>query len=164
MTNTRNAPVEIMEQTHPLTVTEYALVPNSEGAGKYRGGFGMTRAVQTHVDAMFTMGSDRYKNKPWGVFGGKHAAGAKMYITREGEERKELPIKCTIPVIKEDLLKTVTPGGGGWGNPFEREAEKVLWDVKEGLVSVERAESVYGVAINTEKMEIDKIKTEKLRR
>lgn len=163
MTNTRNAPVEIMEQTHPLLVTEYALIPNSEGAGKYRGGFGMTRAVITEVDAMFTIGTDRGKFKPWGVFGGHEASGAGMFLQPENGEVRTLPLKCTVPVQKGDLLKTNTPGGGGWGDPFERDAEKVLWDVMEGLVSIERAASVYGVAIDAEKMTIDHEETKKLR-
>jgi N-methylhydantoinase B len=74
-------------------------------------------------------------------------------------QKKTLPSKITTQVAKGSRYTTITPGGGGWGNPFARLPEKVLRDVIEGLVSIDRAETEYGVVIDRTSMEIDWTKT-----
>jgi len=163
MTNTRNAPVEVIEATYPLRVERYGLVADSEGPGKFRGGVGMQREFTFLApESTITVSSDRNKIHPWGVFGGKEAANAKCLFFEEGQETR-FPSKITRKVKQGDRFRTATSGGGGWGNPLERDAEKVRWDVLEGLVSVERARTEYGVGIDPDSFEIDREETEKRR-
>jgi len=163
MTNTRNAPVEVIEATYPLRVERYGLVPDSEGPGRCRGGMGMEREFTFLAPNLtITVSSDRNKIRPWGVLGGKAAANAKCLLLEDGSERA-LPSKITRKVREGARFRTVTSGGGGWGNPFEREPEHVRWDVLEGLVSFERARTEYGVAIHPDTYEIDKEKTARIR-
>jgi len=163
MTNTRNAPVEVIEATYPLRVERYGLVADSEGPGKFRGGMGMQREFTFLApESTITVSSDRNKIHPWGVFGGKEAANAKCLFIQEGKE-VQLPSKITRKVKQGERFRTVTSGGGGWGNPLERDSEKVRWDVLEGLVSIERARSEYRVAIRPETFEIDQEETATLR-
>jgi N-methylhydantoinase B len=155
MSNTRNAPVEVIECTYPLQVLRYGLVPNSEGPGKFRGGMGMMREfLALEDDLTLTLGSDREKIQPWGVYGGKGGRNSESAITHDGKENR-IPSKITTRIRKGDRYITVTPGGGGWGDPYERDPEKVRWDVSEGLVSIERAKTEYGVVLKGDSLEID---------
>lgn len=148
MTNTRNAPIEVIESTYPLMVRCYGLVPDSEGPGQYRGGTGVMRHfVILGRDVKLTVSSDRAKIAPWGLFGGGHASPSRcVRITAQGET---IPLgsKVTTSLDQGDQLITVTPGGGGWGSPKDRDPKKVAWDVREGLVSPQRAREVYGVEV-----------------
>lgn len=165
MSNTQNAPIEVIESTYPLQVLRYGLVSNSEGAGKFRGGMGIMREfIALEDDLTLTLGSDREKIKPWGVDGGKGGRNSESVLIRDGKERR-LPSKITTRIRKGDRYITVTPGGGGWGDPFERDSEKVRWDVSEGLVSMERAESEYGVILERlgDNLEINQEATERTR-
>ena len=145
MTNTRNAPVEVMESTYPLRVERYGLVPDSEGAGRFRGGLGMVREMTVLTDVTLTLSSDRHRLHPWGVKGGQEAAGARCILTRADGTVQELPVKLTQRIDAGDRITTVTPGGGGWGNPRERDCAMIESDVEEELISVERAKMVYGL-------------------
>ncbi len=163
MTNTRNAPVEVIEATYPLRVERYGLVPDSEGPGKFRGGMGMQREFTFLApESTITVSSDRNRIPPWGVLGGKPAAKAKGLLIREGQEIP-LPSKITRGVKEGERFRTITSGGGGWGDPFERDPEKVRWDVVEGLVSIERARKEYGVVIRPDTLEVDPEETTRLR-
>jgi len=143
MTNTRNAPVEVIEASYPITVKRYGLVPDSEGAGRFRGGLGMSRHVIVHTDATLTVSSDRHRTHPWGVEGGQPAANSRVELIHEGR-RVELPGKITRDMQAGDELITTTPGGGGWGEPAQRERAAVEADVRERMISPARAEVVYG--------------------
>jgi N-methylhydantoinase B len=89
---------------------------------------------------------------------------AKCIITSRDGAIKNLPsLKMTLPVAKYDVMKTITPGGGGWGNQLERDPQKVQWDVLEEFISVERAREVYGVVINPDNFEVNIQETEKKR-
>jgi N-methylhydantoinase B len=164
MTNTRNAPIEAVESAYPLMVEEYALVPDSEGAGRYRGGVGMTRCFRILGEqAKVTLSTDRMKIGPWGTAGGMPAKGATCTISQPAGETISLTSKVTRFVDQEQRLRVVTPGGGGWGNPLERDPASVRWDVIEGVISQERARTVYGVALNPESFEVDVEETRQLR-
>jgi len=164
MSNTRNAPVEIIEATYPLRVVRYGLVPDSEGPGRFRGGLGMMREfVSLAEDLTLTLGSDRAKIKPWGVFGGQGGQTSRSSIHRDGVETA-IPSKITTLIKKGDRYLTVTPGGGGWGDPQERPAAEVRHDALEGLISVAGAAERYGVVLDPRTMDIDQTETDKLRR
>ncbi len=155
MTNTRNAPVESIEVAYPLLVEGYGLVPDSEGAGKFRGGMGLQRKVRVLGPGVsLTLSSDRSKITPWGLFGGESSSPSSCIIEDDTAENRYLPTKVTTQVENQKIISTVTPGGGGWGNPKERNPESVLRDVIIGLVSIERAKSVYGVDIDANTMTI----------
>lgn len=113
-------------------------------------------------DLTLTLGSDREKIKPWGVFGGKGGRNSESAIIHDGKGNR-IPSKITTRIRKGDRYITVTPGGGGWGDPFTRDPEKVRWDVSEGLVSIERAKMEYGVILKEDSPEIDLEATERIR-
>ena len=164
MTNTRNAPVEAIEVAYPLRVEAYGLVPDTEGAGKHRGGVGMRRAIRVlGKEVMLTQSSDRQDVPPWGLFGGLEASGMRCTVVSPDGTNKGLPSKVTTYVSGDHVIETQTPGGGGWGDPRERDVESVRRDVVEGLVSPQRARDVYGVAIDPDTSEVDEAATAKLR-
>ena len=155
MTNTRNAPVESIEVAYPLLVEGYGLVPDSEGAGKFRGGMGLQRKVRIlGPEVSLTLSSDRSDITPWGLFGGESSAPSSCVIKDDGGKNMNLPTKVTTRVQSQKIISTVTPGGGGWGDAKERDPKSVLRDVVMGLVSIERAKSVYGVDIDGDTMTI----------
>jgi N-methylhydantoinase B len=152
MTNTRNAPVEVIEASYPITVQRYGLVIDSEGAGRYRGGLGMERHITVHTDATLTISSDRHRTRPWGVDGGLPAANSQVRIIKtdtgsngEAPQEIELPGKITCDIGAGDELITITPGGGGWGKPTRRPRETVEHDLHERMISPQRAKTVYGL-------------------
>ena len=114
------------------------------------------------VAAKFTILADREISGPWGLFGGK--AGRKAYyIHNPAGEATELGSKVTLQLEPGDVISYQTCGGGGYGNPFEREPSQVLDDVVNGKVSIERARTEYGVEIDGAGHDIDEIATRRLR-
>jgi len=165
MTNTRNAPVEVIEIAYPLRVERYGLVPDSDGPGKSRGGLGMTREI-TILDhkAMITLGTERRKIRPWGLMGGKPGGGSDCWIISPEGQKQALPSKVTTQVEPGTRIVLRTAGGGGFGDPLERDPQKVQNDVEEDLISVDRAKDEYGVVINTATNKIDNETTALLRK
>ena len=164
MTNTRNAPVEAIEAAYPLRVEAYGVVPDTEGAGRYRGGMGMKRSLRVlGAEVILTQSSDRKEVTPWGLFGGRPASGMRCTVTDPYGVRESLKSKVTTYVGGDYLIETQTPGGGGWGDPMRRDAAAVLADTAAGLVSVERARGVYGVAVDPDTLTIDEQETARLR-
>lgn len=165
MTNTLNTPVEVIERTFPFLVKKYGLIDGSGGAGKHRGGMGLTRElVLLEDDFTVTLMSDRQKHSPWGLFGGKGGQTSSCtLITPEGE-RVDLSSKVTMTVPKNSTIILCTAGGGGYGPPSERDPEAVLRDVVLGNISIEQARNQYGVVINEETFILDDLKTEHLRK
>ena len=145
MTNTRNTPVEVLERIMPVHVVRYGLLPDSEGPGLYRGGFGIQRVLEFKVDEVDCfIASDRVKSRPWGLAGGKPARGARFTVKRADGSVEHLPSKARVRFNRNDRLYIETSGGGGWGNPCQRDRDRLKTDVEDGLVSLERAKSEYG--------------------
>jgi N-methylhydantoinase B len=149
MTNTRNAPVEVIESTYPLFVQSYGLVPDSEGPGRFRGGLGMRREIQVMSEkTVLTVSTDRSRLRPWGVEGGGSGGNSACTIVHADGQCEQLAYsKMTQSVGKYDTVMICTPGAGGWGDPRTRDPEKVLWDVREEFVSVQGAADRYGVIV-----------------
>jgi N-methylhydantoinase B len=145
--NTENAPVEETELNYPVRVTRLSLVEDSEGAGRFRGGLGLRKDFRFDRPTTFTVLADRTARGPWGVFGGYDGGVAEYVLVRGGEERR-LGAKTTVELEAGDTISYRTCGGGGYGPPFERDPERVLRDVREGKVSIERAREIYGVSID----------------
>ena len=133
MTNTSNTPVEIIERTYPLKIRRYGLIDGSGGAGRYRGGHGLTREIELETEATVTIHLDRTRHRPWGVAGGESARGSSAVVIEEGRERL-LPGKCTITLPGETVVAIRTAGGGGWGPPEERAAHLERRDIREDLL------------------------------
>ena len=164
MTNTRNAPVEAIEAAYPLLVERYGLLPDSEGAGRHRGGVGLTRVLRVlGADVKLTLSSDRAKVAPWGLFDGLPASPSRSAVVEPDGNTAPLPSKVTTTVESGRVIVTETPGGGGWGDPRTRDPEAVRSDVLEGLVSRERAKEVYRVALKSGSLEVDREATTRLR-
>ena len=138
LTNTRNAPVEVIERTYPLQVLRYGLVPDTFGPGKFRGGCGMLRELKCLGErTTASIGSDRRKFTPWGLAGGHHAQGAHCWVISPDGERRELPTKVHTVLHQGDQLLTQTPGGGGWGDPQERDRQDIARDVEDELTDAQ---------------------------
>ena len=167
MTNTRNAPVEVIESVYPLRIRSYGLVPDSDGPGRFRGGLGMRREIEVGSEkTTLTVSTDRSRLQPWGAFGGSGGGNSSCLVESNGKAEKLAYSKMTRKVDRGDVVTIITPGAGGWGDPLSREPEKVLRDVVEEFVSIERAAECYGVVIRRAGLrsyEIDHPATEQLR-
>jgi len=175
--NCRNTPVEIFETRFPYVTQSYSLVPDSGGPGRFRGGLGICRIVKvTASDITLSALFERMVKQPWGLFGGKPATSSALLIRRPGEKEfhtfQEVfgtvsAAKFVNITIKEgDEIWLQSPGGGGFGDPIERNTRSVLKDVVEGFVSPESARSHYGVAVKSSNgnYEVDEEETAQLRR
>ena len=144
-------------------ITRYELIPDSEGAGRYRGGVGLRRDWKfPGHEATLTVFSDHRKLSLWGLFGGEPGARSKYILNPDGEAR-ELPSKVTLHLEPDSVISYRTPGGGGYGPPLERDPELVLQDVIQGKVSCQRARDVYGVVIDLAAREVNSQATRELR-
>ena len=144
MTNTMNTPIETLEAYLPLEFKAYRLRPDSGGPGKYRGGCGIERIwTLTCEKATLSIMAERNKIKPWGIQGGMGGATGEYILVRDGKETR-LPSKCTITINRGETLIIRTPGGGGYGDPRERDPALVREDILNGLVSPEVAREIYG--------------------
>ena len=144
LTNTRNAPVEVIERTYPLQVVRYGLIPDTEGPGRQRGGCGMMRQLRCLASrTTITIGADRRKFTPWGLEGGHHATGSNCLVISPDGSRRQLPTKVHAVLDEGDELLIQTGGGGGWGDPTERDRQKLAQDVADGLINPQRAAKIY---------------------
>ena len=161
--NTENAPIEETEMNYPVRILRYELVDDSEGAGKYRGGLGMRRDYQfLGGETSFTVLADRDRWGPGGLFQGRDGRKA-AYVLENDDGVRELGSKVTVQLTPGEVISYRTCGGGGFGPPEERDPQLVLEDVRDGKVSLERARSVYRVAVDTESWSVDAEETARLR-
>jgi len=149
--NLSNTPVEVLEAQHPVRIEEYGFVPNSGGAGRWRGGLGIRRSYRLLSDEAFLqLRADRVKFQPYGLSGGHPGhATRNLFVSAGANETtaKILPSKVSFMVKAGDLLIHEQAGGGGFGHPSERQLELVAQDVSEEKVTVEEAYASYGVVI-----------------
>ncbi len=131
MTNTLNTPIEVIEAMYPIKIIAYKLREGSGGKGKYRGGLGIVRAYKVLEDCEVSLAGNRVRRGPWGVYGGESGKPARYYVIREGKEIELGPF-ARIKLRKGDILVVETPGGGGFGDPCERERELIERDLREG--------------------------------
>lgn len=117
LTNTKNTPIEALERAFPLRVLRYRLRPGSGGAGWESGCEGIERDLQVLVDATASLITERRVSQPWGLAGGGPGAVGENCLLPGGDEARaeRLPDECTIQLKTGDVLRMLTPGGGGWG-------------------------------------------------
>ena len=159
-------PAEIMEASYPVMFTQWALRPDSAGAGTHRGGFGAIYEIEilSPGSADISLLGERGRHAPFGVMGGLPSAlNTFVWDSEDGPRTAPMTSKITgVKLRQGQRLRLETPGGGGWGAPAERDIEAVSRDVKRGFLSPKVARRDYRVALNREGV-VDEAATSKLR-
>ncbi len=163
ISNLANNPVETVEAELGVEILSYSLRPDSGGAGQWRGGCGMelTFRILTDGSNVLGRGMERLMFRPWGRNGGRPGAPGALILNRGGTDERWLGKIDMLSVRAGDTVTFLTPGAGGWGDPFLRDPMAVLQDVENGFVTVAAAQSDYGVAIKDG--QVDKTATAALR-
>jgi N-methylhydantoinase B len=142
-----NVPNEFIESYFPLRIEQYQTISDSGGAGLHRGGNGLSVGYRFLCDGEIGIHDERWLMYPWGVNGGETGQRSTKRLVRTDGSEEWLPAKVEgVKVKVGDLLYFNTWGGGGWGDPFARDAQLVMDDVNRGLVSAEGARR-YGVVV-----------------
>ena len=148
VTNCMNIPVEALELNFPLRIGRAGLWVDSAGAGIHRGGLGLAKVFEaTTTDVTVSHRSERFASAPWGLFGGRPGRRARAFVIRTDGSREEVPSKKMLMLHPGDQLWEYVAGGAGYGDPLERDPDRVLADVLDRKVSVEVARSEYGVVL-----------------
>lgn len=159
--NCRNTPVEIFETRWPWVHERYALNDDSAGAGRHRGGLGIERVMEVAGEVITVSAlADRAKRPPWGLWGGGEGSRTRIDLARAGESEFRSfqeqfglvsPTKFTnVRLHAGDRVRLVSPSGGGYGDPFERDPALVQADVAQGFVSPDSATRLYGVVMTSD--------------
>jgi N-methylhydantoinase B len=162
--NQANVPVEMIESDYPIRIERYGFAPDTGGPGRYRGGLGILREYRLLADDVyFGVRSDKSFHPPHGLFGGQAGAPA-VNLIRSATGERTLPPMPMQPITLQvgDVYRHVMAGGGGFGDPLERDPESVRADVLDGKVTVEHAREAYGVILG-DHVEVDAQATRSLR-
>jgi len=163
MANMASQSIEVTEAEMPLSIIAYEFVTDKAGAGKYRGGVPFRRDYRfLEHEGILQVRSDRRDRRPFGLYGGSPGQPSENYLNPDTDSRL-LPSKLKMTIRKGDVFRHVLAGGGGWGDPVERDPHAVLRDVRNEFLSAERARSDYGVVIDTATWRVDEGATERLR-
>ncbi len=145
---TYNTPAEISESRNGLFVDRMELNTEPGGEGKYTGGRGLRLEYRIRTnDGFLTAGYTRSRIKPWALEGGLEGSGNYVEVFKTDGSQEVYSFVSGLPVNTDDVIRIVTASGGGYGDPKDRDAASVREDVKNGLLSAERAAEVYGVTI-----------------
>jgi N-methylhydantoinase B len=140
-----NVPNEFLERYFPLRIERYEALADSGGAGKFRGGNGILMSYRFLASGTVSIHDDRWFTYPWGVNGGKPGQRARKVLEKADGSVLVVPNKKDSLAVEEgDILHFITWGGGGWGNPLERDPALVAKEVRQGLVTTDGARR-YGV-------------------
>ena len=162
LSNSHHIPLEVTEGELPVRYRCLELWQDSGGAGTWRGGLGYHAEVDwLRGEGVLALRGERQRFRPWGVHGGEPAPPCRWQLVREDGEAENLPAKYLLSIQGGEALSYWSTGGGGYGPPWRREAERVLADVLDGRVSTEEARQHYGVAIDDGK--VDRAATRALR-
>jgi len=146
MSNTLNTPAEVLETVYPVRVQRYELRPDTGGAGEFRGGLGLRRDIEVLTDGVaFSLLADRRRHPPYGLAGGEAGATGEDYLARPGIDPVTIAGKSTHELDAGDVVSVRTPGGGGYGDPTDRDPEAVARDLRLGKVSGATVRQVYGL-------------------
>jgi N-methylhydantoinase B len=159
-----NIPVEVAESEYPIVVERYGLVPDSGGAGLHRGGLAVERVWRCLTPrTSLIVRSDRATHAPYGLAGGGPGALAVNVLVHPDGSEEVLPPMFSIEIGVGDVYEHRTAGGGGWGDPLDRDPQAVLEDVRDGKVGVEAARTAYGVVVSLDPPAVDEKETAALR-
>jgi N-methylhydantoinase B len=144
--DTLDVPAEAIEALYPLRVEQAALIPDSGGAGMFRGGLAVKRTICALAPCELRVLIDRTKCPPWGILGGQQAGAPSTIVARQNGER-ETVFKTAVKLSPGDRVHMASSGGGGYGDPHHRARDAVALDLKLGKVSDAAARDIYGVEI-----------------
>jgi N-methylhydantoinase B len=160
--NLSNMPVEVMEAEHPVRIEDYSFVPDSCGAGRYRGGVGIRRSYRILAEeALLQMRTDRVRFAPYGLSGGSPGGKSRNFM-EIGNERTALPGKITTRIGKGTLVIHEQAGAGGFGDPLARDPELVVEDVLDGKITPAYAAEQHAVVLSPSG-QLDMVATGQLR-
>jgi N-methylhydantoinase B len=161
---TPNTAVEILEAEYPVRVRCHTWLPDTAGAGRYRGGPGYRKEYEALTESVFTLRmGHQFVHPGWGVLGGMSPPPARATANRGAERERALGPLETLNLRPGDTVCLELPGGGGYGDPLLREPERVLGDVLDRVVSIEAAARDYGVVIDPGTRALDLEATASLR-
>jgi N-methylhydantoinase B len=152
-----NYPVEYMEKRYPVRIERYGINVDSGGPGRFRGGCGVVRELTLlSGEAVLATKLDNVARPPFGVSGGLAGRGGGVVLNPGRADQRSLrPVSDGTVMKAGDTLQFATPGGGGWGHPFDRPPHLVESDVRDGFVSIESALEDYGVMIDRRTLRVD---------
>jgi N-methylhydantoinase B len=143
--NMSNTPVEVLEARAPVRIEAFGYLPDSGGAGRFRGGLGLVRQYRLLApEAVLQLRADRQRFPPWGLAGGRPARCGRNVLNPDSGAR-ELPAKVTMTIRAGDVIRHEQPGGGGHGDPAQRDPAATRRDLADGKITAEHAEKFYGV-------------------
>ena len=165
--NQSNVSIEAIENDYPIRVNAYGMLPDTGGAGRFRGGLSLVREYEIlSEEAVLNVRSDKRRFPPHGLFGGRTGAPSWNYLN-PGRSDRVLPVLMTEveKLGRGDVFRHEMAGGGGYGDPLERDPERVLRDVVEDKVSITHAAREYGVVVvgSDARWQLDSAATEALR-
>ena len=156
-----NIPSEYLESYYPMIIEGYASLPDTGGAGRHRGGNGVEKVYRLLEPGEISIHDDRHRSQPWGILGGKPGGVSEKWLVRADGRRTPLESKVdNVKVAPGDRIVFRTAGGGGWGDPLERDPARVCADVRRKLISAQAAEREYGVVLASDGAELDAVATE----
>jgi len=146
LSNTANTPVEALEMDHDFVrIRSYELIPDSGGAGTFRGGLGVRRTYDVLADGiLLSTNGDRHMTGPWALAGAGIGSRAMFGLVRDGQ-LKPFPAATNMALKAGDQVVIEISGGGGYGDPKCRERDLVRRDLHEGRISPDAASRVYGL-------------------
>lgn len=162
--NLSNVPAEEIEAHDPLRVERYGFLPDTGGAGRFRGCLSVVRQYRfLEEEALLQLRSDRRDHLPYGLEDGWPGTPSSNVLNPGSADERSLPTNVTTEICKGDVFRHITAGGGGYGQPLHRECARVLDDVLDGKISNEYAERVYGVVMVESGDRVDDAATRSLR-
>jgi N-methylhydantoinase B len=154
---TPSTPVEILESEYPVRVRRFDIRCDSAGAGRNRGGVGYVREYEILEDCMLTVRSSNHQNPAWGIHGGASPLPSRVTLNPDTSDAQRLEPIETRQLRRGDVLRCEQSGGGGFGSPQDRPAERVRADVLNGYVSPEAAERVYGQVVRQDEAPMEEV-------
>ncbi|MEO9189103.1 MAG: hydantoinase B/oxoprolinase family protein [Acetobacteraceae bacterium] len=156
--------IEVIEAENPLEVIDNEFVPDTGGAGRFRGGAALRRTWRMLADeGLLQVRADRQTHRPYGLQGGGPGAPGRSLLDPGTASERALHAKITMPFRAGEVFRHDLPGGGGWGDALTRDLAAVAKDLRDGLVTIEGAARDYGVVARGDPPEIDTTETRALR-